>query len=129
MLWNIALWHSLVKMCLHSQSTVVLLDGATSEVGRSVRRFCRHTDHIETYELPQEGAARVRQKRKKQKIDDQDQDKTETKSAPKQLKLNLTTYKWHSIGHYPADVPYVGTLDLHSMHTVCSQMFLSEVPL
>ena len=96
MLWDLVYWHALVKLRLHSQSTVLLLDAATSEVGRSVRRFRRVTDHIETYDLPQDDAAKAKKRRKKKQTDDQDPEVPTKKRVCKPAKLNLTMYKWHS---------------------------------
>lgn len=126
MLWDLVYWHALVKLRLHSQSTVLLLDAATSEVGRSVRRFRRVTDHIETYDLPQDDAAKAKKRRKKKQTDDQDPEVPTKKRVCKPAKLNLTMYKWHSISHYPEDVPYTGPLDLDSTQTVCPAFFLRK---
>lgn len=105
MLWDLSLWHSLVKLRLHSESTVFLLDAAASELGQSVRCFSRATDHIKTYEVPKEDAAKGKKRRKRQVKEGQ--------APPKQTKLNLKTYKWHNITHYSQDVDEAGPTDAY----------------
>jgi hypothetical protein len=59
-------WHTLVKMRLHTDSTLAWLDESTKAFGKQIRHFQSHTcSFFDTRELPQEEAARSRRQKKK----------------------------------------------------------------
>ena len=45
---------------------------------------------------------------------------------PKANILNLSTYKWHSLGDYASTIRRYGTTDNYSMQTVCIITFYME---
>jgi hypothetical protein len=75
LLWLLLLWHSLAKLRLHTESTVNILEGTGSQLGRAARRFAKECEEIETYELPSEVGARLRR-------DARNNAKRQEKSAP-----------------------------------------------
>ncbi|KAK6972044.1 GLOBIN domain-containing protein [Favolaschia claudopus] len=108
--FTLATWHAYAKLRLHTDTSLNCFRNTTSELGVEMRRFSRRTcEEYATYELPSEYNRRVRRQAKKNS-------KTNSSStAPAQTSkkrkyFNLSTYKWHSVGHYP-DIPRVGTTD------------------
>jgi hypothetical protein len=66
MLWDLALWHGLAKMRIHTEETIQLLEATTRELALSVAAFEHNVcPHFETRKLAQEvarrGRARLRQ--------------------------------------------------------------------
>ena len=138
MLWYLCLWHSLVKLRLQSETTVLMLECVTTDVGAAVRRFCRISEAaIKTYELPADEAARGKRdaakrasraaqeddssasagmKRKRTAAED---DEPAPKRKPrKPVVLSLKTFKFHNMGHYAAEIPRTGPTDNGSTQTV-----------
>ncbi len=61
LLWDLATWHGLAKLRMHTTSTLTHLDHATTALGKSLRQFKeRVCSHYVTKELPRETAARGR---------------------------------------------------------------------
>ena len=48
MFFTMALWYSLGKLRLHTDTTLRLMDGVTTSMGKAVRKFKRAVDAIET---------------------------------------------------------------------------------
>lgn len=69
LIFRLAEWHALAKLHMHTDTTMLLLDSATTNLGQELRRFSRTTCAFYlTQELPAEKAARGRrQARKKAK--------------------------------------------------------------
>ena len=116
LLFICAHWHGLVKLCLHSDDTLDIMDDVT--VGLGVQ-FCEFHDKIcpkfQTQELPREAAARQRCTQKNH----QSGANTETNNQEPYLKnFNLETYKYHSLGDYVATIHRFGTTDSYSTTTV-----------
>ena len=59
-LFSLANWHSLAKLKQHSDSTLTLLDRATSDYGATIRRFAARVANLATKETPKEQQARSR---------------------------------------------------------------------
>jgi len=98
LLYKAAEWHALAKLRLHTDSTLDLLESVTREFGRLTRQFRDKTaDKFNTVELPREAGAR--------------------KGGTKK-KLNLNTYKFHSLGDYVATIRLFGTTDSYSTQLV-----------
>ncbi|THG95202.1 hypothetical protein EW026_g6403 [Hermanssonia centrifuga] len=104
LLWDLAVWHALAKLRLHTDTSLSILDQATTNVGTSVRRFARACANIDTRELPREEAARGRREVAKGKV----------VAGKKQKKLNLQTFKWHDMGHVVSMIRKCGTTDGYS---------------
>src|ERR1700753_1519312 len=99
-LWfTVANWHSLAKLRMHSDFTATLLKEETSELGRTVRKFAKDTEHMTTYETARE--KRIRDKRHGAGA-----------SGEKRVKkLNVKTPKFHAAGYYHRLVIWIGTTD------------------
>lgn len=104
LLYKAAEWHALAKLRLHTDSTLDLLEAVTKEFGRLMRQFRDKTsESYDTTELPcrtgsSKGGAR----------------------SSKKKKLNLNTYKFHSLGDYVATIRLFGTTDSYSTQLVRS---------
>ena len=105
MLYRTAEWHALAKLRMHTDSTLDLLQEATRELGRLMRNFRdRTSDEFDTVELPS---------------------KTGTGGSSKKKKLNLNTYKFHSLGDYVASIRLFGTTDSYSTQLVSPVLYHS----
>ncbi|KZT63977.1 hypothetical protein DAEQUDRAFT_815297 [Daedalea quercina L-15889] len=135
LLFQLAYWHGLAKLRLHSEETLAIFHGATVDLGVAVRKFLRKVcKAYNTQELPREEAARGRRsaamaakqsaagiKSKKQPSNSNTASRTQPgASGPKQKLLNLLTFKYHSLTHYPFAIPWFGTLDV--MNTQQSEL-------
>ena len=61
LLYRTAEWHGLAKLCLHTESSLALLESLTTEFGLLVQNFQELTcSQFATTELPREEAARTR---------------------------------------------------------------------
>ncbi|KAI0816876.1 hypothetical protein BC628DRAFT_1334130, partial [Trametes gibbosa] len=104
MLFELANWHALAKLRLHTKLTVDIFRMATGHMTASMRHFAATTcEEWETHELPKEVNARVRREEKQHK---------ETNRKCKVTYFNvLNTYKFHSLPDYPDSIEATGTLD------------------
>lgn len=121
LLFALVEWHAYAKLRLHTDTTLKLFEKSTVDFGRQVHLFKRTTcEAYSTKELPQEIAARGRRKAalaKKGHIP-RNQTQEETGETSKTKTLNINTYKFHAIGHYPASIKQYGTTDSHSTQIV-----------
>jgi hypothetical protein len=63
LLFVLAYWHGIAKLRLHTDSTLNLLEGLTTQFGTLLRRFVKDTEKLfSTTELPRETAARGRRR-------------------------------------------------------------------
>ncbi|THG92753.1 hypothetical protein EW026_g8258 [Hermanssonia centrifuga] len=106
MLWDLAVWHALAKLRLHTETTLRIFEKATTNMGTTVRRFAFACKDIDTRELPSEEAARGRREAA--------QGKGRNAPGNKQRLLNLSTFKWHDLGHYVDIIRKLGTTDNYS---------------
>src|ERR1700690_4171226 len=61
LLFELATWHGLAKLRMHTESTLKGLDNSTTRLGKLFREFMTTTcEEYETRELPSEEAARGR---------------------------------------------------------------------
>ncbi|OSD02554.1 hypothetical protein PYCCODRAFT_1367089, partial [Trametes coccinea BRFM310] len=104
MLFELANWHALAKLRLHTTVTITILRGATEHMCRAMRAFARTTcKRYETRELPKETEARVRRAENGKRAVDR---------MPKVVRFNvLNTYKYHSLPDYPDFIEQGGTTD------------------
>ncbi|KAH8802375.1 hypothetical protein DL96DRAFT_1718712 [Flagelloscypha sp. PMI_526] len=112
LLFRLAEWHTFAKMHLHTEATLAHLETLTTELGRSMQEFRDTTcSAFETFETPREVSKKYRQKA--------NQAKKGGLAAPtplerKQVTLNLSTYKWHSLGDYVTTIRLFGPTDGYS---------------
>ena len=129
LLFELATWHGLAKLRLHTESTLLALDFSTNRLGIMLRKFastvCKAFD---TRELPSEEAARGRRKAaglKKGPIlssraqGKQRQGGTTAATTPHGREFTLDTYKLHALGDYVSTIRLHGTSDGISTQTVC----------
>jgi hypothetical protein len=122
LLFELATWHGLAKLRLHTESTIKDLDNSTTRLGKLFRRFA--TTICEAYQtrgLPSEEAARGRRKAalaaKRQGPGDVDvAERKARKSKPK--RFNLNTFKLHSLGAYVNAIRMFGTTDNYTTQPV-----------
>lgn len=125
LLFTFGYWHGLAKLRLQIDETLDLLDGETCTIGKELRAFINKTcAQFDTRELRRESEARKR--RGKKKADSRVSDGTssqcpssaepehtsEKESVPK--KLNINTFKAHSLGDYSRTIRRLGTTDSYS---------------
>ncbi|KAJ3541577.1 hypothetical protein NM688_g6065 [Phlebia brevispora] len=129
MIWFLLVWHALAKLRLHTEATVRVFRAATTHLGRAVRKFERACAPLDTQELPKETTARGKRMAGEAKV------KGKTKPtgdqgaqiggargrqgalAKKTKKLNLKTFKWHNLPHFPDQIVLVGPTDIYSTQT------------
>ena len=69
LLFELATWHALAKLHLHTESTVIALENSTTRLGIALRKFqSTICAEFETRDLPSEEAARGRRKAAKVKV-------------------------------------------------------------
>src|ERR1700743_3521191 len=104
LLYRASEWHALAKLRMHTDLTLDLLGTVTREFGRLMRQFRDETlDKFNTVELPRETGTRQG-----------------GECSSKKKKLNLNTYKFHSLGDYVATIRLFGTTDSYSTQVVSS---------
>ncbi|KAF9033835.1 hypothetical protein BJ165DRAFT_1615947 [Panaeolus papilionaceus] len=121
LLFELATWHGLAKLRLHTTSTIAALEASTTRLGNVLREFESTTcKDFETVDLPSEEAARARRRKGKQ---------TTTTSNAKSRKFNLETYKLHALGDYAQTIRRYGPTDGFSTqigeveHRRCKQFY------
>lgn len=123
LVWLCAFWHAMAKLQIHTETTVHILEDCTRTLGIATRKFASACEDLDTRELPNEEAARgcrevnvaANQMSNKGK---QPQKKKKKQSGAKKKILNLSTFKWHSLGHYPMAIRQCGTIDNYSTQVV-----------
>ena len=101
LLYKAAEWHALAKLRIHTDATLNFFEATTREFGRLMRQFRDRTaDEFDTVELPNENGAK------------------RGGTSSKKKKLNLNTYKFHSLGDYVATIRLFGTTDSYSTQIV-----------
>lgn len=122
-------WHGLAKLRLHIDDTLDFLDQETRYIGRDLRAFIKKTcGFYDTRELKREAEARKRRKAKQQQSIHGNSGGTRTAQStrpepaavlaedeePIPKKLNINTYKAHSLGDYAKTIRRLGTTDSYS---------------
>lgn len=122
LLFELATWHSLAKLRLHTDSTLDALQNSTTRLGILLRKFESTTcAEFVTKELPSEEAARGRRKAAKAKKKGQSNASMSEKQRGKQRATSsgpahprnfaLSTYKLHCLADYPCAIRRFGTTD------------------
>ncbi|OSD02519.1 hypothetical protein PYCCODRAFT_1477774 [Trametes coccinea BRFM310] len=107
LLFELANWHALAKLRLHTTVTIKIFRAATEHMCRAMRSFARTTcKRYDTRELPKETQARIRREKGPG-------DTTAAQNGgPKTVRFNvLNTYKYHSLPDYPDYIEQGGTTD------------------
>ncbi len=113
MLFELANWHALAKLRLHTSITLDIWRTVTRYMYASVRKFARTTceRHV-TRELPQETLARARRAKSARKSTKGPRVAPPRNAGPKIIKYNTwNTFKYHALGHQPSYVERSGTND------------------
>lgn len=121
LLFELATWHALGKLRMHTETTLHFLDNSTIRLGRTLRRFKQFTcDSFMTQELPKEAAARGRRKpaySAKGNLNARPAKKRATEGT-RQRFFNMSTYKLHALGDYVKSIWLFGTTDNFSTQVV-----------
>ena len=100
LLYRAAEWHALAKLRMHSDATLHLLDNCTTQLGSLMRKFRDVTfTNFNTVALPKES-------------------NKSPSSGRKKRRLNLNTYKFHSLGDYVRTIRLFGCTDSFSTQLV-----------
>ena len=124
LLFELATWHGLAKLRLHTESTLTDLENSGTRLGNLLRTF--NTDVCSDYatrELPSEEAARGRRLAAKA----QKAGAPPTNPGPGISKFrgfNMETYKLHGFPDYPASIRANGVTENTSAKNVC---YLSRI--
>ena len=130
LLFELATWHSLAKLRLHTESMVTSHEASTNRLGVALRKFASFTcEAFDTRELPSEEAQRGRRKaalaKKKGPISEPARKKRRVQEGgqTKRWTFSLNTYKLHVLGDYPKMIRLYGSPDNYSTQTVCFFLF------
>jgi hypothetical protein len=125
-LFDLAHWHGLAKLRMHTDSTLGRLSQVTTALGDRLRTFQEQTCAVfPTRELQREQVARLRRRQggsitvtEPGSSNSQPQKQKSSSRLPKQL--NLRTYKFHALGDYHNTIRRFGTIDSYSTQPVSS---------
>lgn len=120
LLFELATWHALAKLRIHTNKTIDLLAMATKTLTITMRRFLRVTcEAFTTRELKKETAARGRRTAALAAKGDNRAAKGNTTTGQKIKKLNLATYKYHALADYAETIRRFGPTDNYNTQIVC----------
>lgn len=117
LLFELATWHGLAKLRLHTDTTLSFLDTSTTRLGKILRRFSSETETFDTRDLPSEEAARGRRQARKaaqslpHSLAQGNSVKQQPQGRSKHRKFNLRTYKLHALGDNVSAIRRFGTTD------------------
>lgn len=118
LLFTLAYWHSLAKLRMHTDTSLRLLDGATTVLGETLRQFKSVTcADFATKESAAEYSRRVRNHTRLVNKGLASAESSPSGRHPRTL--NLNTPKTHFLGDYASSIPLVGTTDSISTQQVC----------
>lgn len=116
LLFTLARWHKLAKLRLHTDSTLRQLEIVTRDFGDAMRKFrdgC--CEEFETFETPAEQDKRVRAA---QAAAARSQVQNPVDGTRQRRRLNLNTYKFHSMPDYAPTIRFIGTTDNYTTSIV-----------
>lgn len=128
LLFELATFHGLAKLRLHTERTLQDLEASTARLGVELRRFTSTVGEAYiTRELRSETAARGRRKAALAAKRGAPQEGTDTVeiSRGKTKKFNMATYKLHALGDYASYIRLFGTSDGWSSQNVCIPYILT----
>ncbi|KAI0247483.1 hypothetical protein BJV78DRAFT_1133218 [Lactifluus subvellereus] len=124
LLYRTAEWHGLAKLRIHTDLTLDHLEELTKEFGLLMRQFRDQScSQFQTVELPQEVEARKRQQQPNANAMASNVSPTpavpsSTSTSRKLKTLNISTYKFHSLGDYVRMIRLFGGTDSFSTQLV-----------
>ncbi|PIL35075.1 hypothetical protein GSI_02863 [Ganoderma sinense ZZ0214-1] len=106
LLFELANWHALAKLRLHTTVTLDIFRAATGHMYDAIRRFAaKACPNYDTHELPSEAAARVRRAKASNP-------NVQPSTGRKPIAFNVHhTYKFHSLGDYADYIERSGPTD------------------
>ncbi|TBU36183.1 hypothetical protein BD309DRAFT_1024558 [Dichomitus squalens] len=111
MLFELAMWHALAKLQLHSETTLSTFDTSTTTLGQAMRAFLRHVCPLySTQELPKETQSRQRRKARNATVSERSVKMPAMSSKLKKFTV-LNTPKYHRLGDYARSIRELGTSD------------------
>lgn len=133
LLYRLAEWHALAKLCMHTEHTLRALEISTTEIGSKLRGFRDSTaKSFKCRELPEEVSARDRKRHAKEKKKAETEPLGTNKAAPppplpkisaRRKVLSLLKYKFHALGDYVNTIRMFGTTDSYSTQIVCGTFY------
>ncbi|EPQ53856.1 hypothetical protein GLOTRDRAFT_78904, partial [Gloeophyllum trabeum ATCC 11539] len=125
-LYLLAEWHALAKLRMHTDTSLQLLDSATTALGKKLRSFKSGTcAAFDTRETERECAARARADARRQAGSGAaNPSSAATASGRRHRTLNLQRYKLHALGDYVDTIRCLGTTDSYSTQTVRRELSL-----
>jgi hypothetical protein len=109
-------WHGLVKLRLHTDVTLDMVNSATTLLGQALRDFKANTcSTFTTRELRREVNARNRRQAKKSATQKLADNVTQTSRLKE---FNLNTYKFHALGDVANAIREFGTTESYSTEPV-----------
>ena len=119
LLFDLAHWHGLAKLRMHTDSTLELLSQVTIALGNRMRKFQAKTcAAFKTRELERERVAQMRRQEKKSATAKTKPNSQTHSSARQPREFNLKTYKFHALGDYCSTIRRFGTTDSYSTQPV-----------
>jgi hypothetical protein len=127
LLFELATWHALAKLRIHTDKTIDLLAIATKTLTNAMRRFLRVTcEAFTTRELKKEAAARGRRIAALAAKGDSHAAKGKATTGQKVKNLNLATYKYHALADYAETIRIFGPTDNYNTQIVCPSTCLTH---
>lgn len=127
LLYTLAYWHGLAKMRLHTQSSLTLLENATTWLGAELRQFDSVTSEaFDTRETTAEASTcgRAAARRLAKKTPSSTPQKPHPLTAGRRCRrFNLRTIKTHSLGDYVPTIRRFGTTDSYNTQIVSNGSF------
>lgn len=113
MLFELANWHALAKLRLHTDITLEIFRASTVHMYEAIRRFAKITcPCYATRELPNEVGARLRRAKSKNICGD-----------AQAVAFNvINTYKYHCLADYPDYIQRSGPSDNYSTQVVSTSL-------
>ncbi|KAI1786453.1 hypothetical protein LXA43DRAFT_897977 [Ganoderma leucocontextum] len=120
LLFELANWHALAKLRLHTDVTLDIFRAATQHMYDAIRRFAKKTcPKYNTQELASEAVARVRRAKATNM-------NAQPSSGRKPVAFSVhRTYKFHSLGDYADYIERSGPTDNFNTQVVCSRSLMS----
>ena len=118
LLSELATWHALAKLRLHTETTIHSLEHSTQRLGEAMRRFAMETcTQLEARDLPAEDAAWACRKQTNLAVDGNTTREPTLRKAKKTREFSMKTYKLHALGHYVEAIRRFGPADGYSTQT------------
>jgi len=119
LLFELATWHALAKLQIHTNKTLNLLAVVMKTLTSAMRRFLQVTcEAFTTRELQQEAAARGRRIAAHAAKGNSRAAKGKETTGRKPKKLNLATYKYHALADYVETIRRFGPTDNYNTQIV-----------